>query len=224
VPEREGRRAWVEILQVAPAAPAAPDFATTLLPAPEITPRPRLGVQIDQEYEGEGVRIDAVEADSPAAAAGFAEGDVLVKAGDVPIAGPADMLRLRAYLESLSGAEGTFTVKRAGQEVVLKATPKAIASDRPPPAPELGYERPSGRIEAQRAAPGLIEVRTRGVAAFRLHLAPPIWTPGEKLTVRVNGKTAYEGVPEPDVTGMLAAAVRGGPLAPIAFATLRLVP
>jgi membrane-associated protease RseP (regulator of RpoE activity) len=181
-----------------------------------------LGISADQRFEGEGIRIEEVQKDSPAAEAGLQPGDVIVKMGekDVP-AGPAGLLGLRAYLEGLQGGEAEFTVKRGEQTLTLKTKPRVIDSDKPPP--ELGYGKPSGRVRAEVTAPNRIEVKTRGVSALRLHLARPLVDPGKEVVVLLNGKEAFKGVPSSDAPYLLDQALRGLPGDPLfeAHVTLR---
>ena len=91
------------------------------LPNPEIKPRPRLGIQMDTEYDGEGLRIDVVQPETPAAEAGFQPGDVIVKAGGTDLAGGREgFMTLRAYLDKLGDTEGEFAVKRGEETLTLK--------------------------------------------------------------------------------------------------------
>ena len=66
-------------------------------------------------------RVDEVVADSPAAAAGFKAGDVILSIDGTPIESFSDMQRIAS-----TSAEQllTFIVDRSGAEVTLKATPK----------------------------------------------------------------------------------------------------
>jgi acetyl esterase/lipase len=219
VPAREGRRAWVEIVEASPEAPAASDLATTLLPA-EHRPQPRLGVRLDPTFQDRAV-VAEVTAGSPAEEAGFREGDVVLRTGDREVQSGAD---LRDYVAGLGDTEGVFTVRRGEEEVVLRARPRALDADRPPRPKELGYDVPSAHVAAEVVAPGRVRLRTRGVAALRLHLPREVWTPGVELVVECNGREAWRGVPAMDLAAMLAAAVRDGPGSPPVLATLLLRP
>lgn len=223
LPEVDGRRAWVEILRVDPAAPDAPDLASRVMEVPKETRRPRLGITIDRAYEGQGLRIEEVAQGTPAAEAGFAPGDVVVRVGDKDLPeGPEAFLILRAYLESLTGQDGTFVVKRGDAEVTLTTRPRLLAQDEPPAA--LGYGRPSGRLSATRTAPNVLEVRTHDVAAFRLHLARPFVDLEQDLKVTVNGKVAFSGRVTPDAAYLLSEALKGLPGDPLYEAVLTLHP
>ena len=227
VPANDGRRAWVEVLTVDASAPGAPDVPSQPLPNPEVKPRPRLGIQMDTEYDGEGLRIEAVQPETPAAEAGFQPGDVIVKAGgtDLPAGLRDGLLALRAYLDKLGESEGEFAVKRGEESLTLKLKPRVLASDvqGPPPA-ELGYGKPSGRVIAEVKDGNRIEVKTRGVSALRLHLARPLVDPTKELVVVLNGKEAYKGVPKGDAAYLLDQALRGLPGDPLYEANLTLKP
>lgn len=70
---------------------------------------------------GGPVAIDTVQEGSPAAEAGFRPGDVIVRIDDKEIASFDD---LRAIVATSAGRELTFTIKRDGRTLRLKATPR----------------------------------------------------------------------------------------------------
>jgi poly(3-hydroxybutyrate) depolymerase len=224
VPAIDGRRAWVEILEVDPAAPGAADLASQALPMPaQAGARPRLGIGIDRSHTGPGLLIEKVEAGTPAAEAGFAAGDVLVKAGETDLPqGDGAFMALRAYLDSLGTTDGAFTVKRGEQTLTLTTRPRILKQDEP--SPSLGYGLPSGRIVAEVKAPDRIEVRTRGVRRLRLHLARPLVDTSRPLTVMLNGKQAFQGQPAPEVGHLLGEALRALPGDPVFEAQITLQP
>jgi acetyl esterase/lipase len=97
--------------------------------------------------------------------------------------------------------------------------------DEPAPLPKsararrlraLGYGLPSGRLEARVAGSNLIEVRTRNVKRFKLHLAAGMTgiDLGRPLKVVVDGHVRFEGRATLDVGYALTEAVRRGPGAP----------
>jgi S1-C subfamily serine protease len=67
----------------------------------------------DYVSDGEGVRIDAVMDNRPAAAAGLEKGDIVIKLGDV------DVVDINAYMEALAkfeeGQKTTVVVRRGDQ-------------------------------------------------------------------------------------------------------------
>lgn len=94
------------------------------LPAPAEaaqTSGPRIGVAIDDDYAGEGIRVDAVLEGSPADRAGLAEGDVIVGADGASIASLDD-------LRSALGRERVVVdVRRAGEALQLEVEPTSAA-------------------------------------------------------------------------------------------------
>ncbi|MEP2670354.1 MAG: M28 family peptidase [Cyclobacteriaceae bacterium] len=76
-----------------------------------------LGVVPDYLFGGEGMRIDGVTDDKPAAIAGLQKGDVVTQLGDFVVDG------MNGYMEALSkfekGAETTVKVKRGDEELTF---------------------------------------------------------------------------------------------------------
>jgi S1-C subfamily serine protease len=90
---------------------------------------PWLGVELDKSEKGH-YRVSRVVADSPAEAAGFKEGDVLLALNGVAF---SDKEQLKKVKHSLSiGDQVTYVVKRDGGKVELSATlakaPKAVVA------------------------------------------------------------------------------------------------
>lgn len=80
-----------------------------------------LGVTIENRVDGgSGALITSVADDSPAAAAGFQEGDVVIAAGGEPIAGQAGLVAV--IRNTAPGSELTLDVLRDGVRVTLTAT------------------------------------------------------------------------------------------------------
>lgn len=87
-------------------------------PAPPPPARPRIGVYIQDAAEG-GAEIARVTADSPAAAAGFQAGDIVVEAAGQPIRKAAELgAAIRAHTW---GAWLPFKVMRGGEALELVA-------------------------------------------------------------------------------------------------------
>lgn len=80
-----------------------------------------LGVTIENRVDGgSGALITSVADDSPAAVAGFEEGDVVIAAGGEPIAGQAGLVAV--IRNSAPGTELTLDVLRDGERITLTAT------------------------------------------------------------------------------------------------------
>lgn len=79
-----------------------------------------LGVMPDYLYSGEGMRIDGVKEDRPAAKAGLIQGDIVKKIGDYSV---TDMM---SYMEALSkfekGQKTTISFIRDGMEKTVDVT------------------------------------------------------------------------------------------------------
>jgi hypothetical protein len=219
-PREEGRLAWVEILGVDAKAPSDATLESAVLPDPP--GRPRLGIRLDQEHRGAGLAIEAVQPGTAAAEAGFQPGDVIVDVdGEELGEGAAAFGVLSAALGNMQERAGVFTVRRGEAEVELTARPRSVAPERPP---GLGYGAPSASIDARVAQGGEIHVRTRHVARFKLHLAPPLVDLARPIRVVVNGKERFEGKVAGSVGHLLNEAVRAGPGAPLYHAVLVIAP
>ena len=79
-----------------------------------------LGIMPDYFYEGEGVKVDGVTENKPAAKAGVLKGDILLQLGDFPL---GDM---QAYMKALSyhrkGQTVPLQLLRAGQRMDVQVT------------------------------------------------------------------------------------------------------
>jgi len=79
-----------------------------------------LGIMPDYFYEGEGIKVDGVTENKPAAKAGVLKGDILLQLGDFPL---GDM---QAYMKALSyhrkGQTVPLQLLRAGQRMDVQVT------------------------------------------------------------------------------------------------------
>ena len=109
-------------------------------------------VPVQGQWSGSGVKIDGVDAGSPAARAGLRSGDVVVGINGNPINSGHDV---DPFIARGGGRPITIDVKRGGTFVRLRATPrngmlgytytyypfcpggKYCASDEPPPPPYI---------------------------------------------------------------------------------------
>jgi acetyl esterase/lipase len=176
--------------------------------------RPRLGIVIDQEYAGPGLRIESVQDGSPADEAGMLAGDVLIGVDDDELEAPAEAFTiLRRHLARLTEnekAKATFRVQREDEELEFETRPKVLAADAPPRPAALGYDQPAGAVVVEVATNNRIVVKARHVGALRLHLGEGTidWT--KPVTVEWNGKVVHEGKASPDVAYYLGEVHREG--------------
>ncbi|MEM8884624.1 MAG: PDZ domain-containing protein [Planctomycetota bacterium] len=185
---RLGVRYGVEILDIGaregdPAAAA--DHQVMSTPG-----RVRLGVQVDRNYAGPGVRIDEVVAGSVAAAAGLQKGDVLVRVGRTDT---VDMGGLRTALGALTyGDESEFAVRRGDAEVVCTGK---FPEFRARPV----YRREGVTAELRYEAEGNdVQLHCRSVGKLRILLPN-----GDTPSLQVNGKPVQPAVETLDVKRIL---------------------
>jgi predicted esterase len=184
-----GRVRWLAVTELGKTATEAPfpDVNPKLPPG-----RVRIGVVIDQAFEGPGLRVAEVQDGMPAAGIGIQAGDVIVgfdgkDVGELPQL--AGLLRAKSFGDA-------FTIRlRRGEETVEKE------GKFPDARPEEAFERgkPCGSIAAEVKEGAVVDVRASGVRAFELYLGEPLFDLAKPVTVRVNGETLHSGVVAPDL-------------------------
>ena len=210
LPEHYGRYEWIEIETIDESAAKTDAFEPSVLPLPPIPPPPpRLGIRLDQEFEGPGLRIEEVQADTPAQAAGMQDGDVVLEVEGVAFETFRDVLKLRGVLQKLTAEErdGTFVVLRGEDRLEIKTRPRSLAADARKPGP--GHGKPLARVVAV-AVGNRITVGTVNVARLKLHLESGLVDLSKPVVVVVNGKERFSGTVKPDVAYMLTEAYRLG--------------
>lgn len=217
------RRAWVEIRRLAPETASEEAVeATEVDDLPAVHPQPRLGLRFDPEFEGPGLLVDEVEEGTPADAAGFQAGDVLLAAGDDELVGVEALDRLRRRVASGGEAEETFRVLRGEDRVALRARPLRLQHDARPSPGVRGFGVRPGTVAAEVLTGNRVEVTTDGVGAVRLHLLPALLDLDSELIVVLNGKEAYRGPVPVDLDHLLEEARRNGPGDAVAIGRLDL--
>ncbi len=189
-----GRCDWVRILEIDPKlANDDPDLADTQV---RVTPtRVRLGVHVNREYKGPGVKVASVQPGSTAEKLGLKKDDVITKLDGKATGG------FRALV-------GLLSKKRPGQKLSLSWTSgekqhsKTLELPPSKPVAVLRRKKPSGRIIAE-VAGNTVTVRSRGVARFRVLVSPGMFDLAKPIVINVNGKKLFEEVVKGDLTTLL---------------------
>ncbi len=177
-----GRVRWLRVTAVGGRKGAEfPDVNPKLPPG-----RIRIGVVIDQAFEGPGVMVTEVQEGMPAAALGIEEGDILVGFDGKEIGDITDlqgMLRGKTFGDAfkLRLQRGAETIEKEGRF--------------PDARPEDAFRRgkPFGTIRAE-AKDNVVDVRADGIAAFELYLGEPLFDLSKPVVVKVNGEVVHSGV------------------------------
>ncbi|HEX5137225.1 MAG TPA: PDZ domain-containing protein [Planctomycetota bacterium] len=182
-----GRVRWLAVTEIGERkGDEFPDVNPKLPPG-----RVRIGINIDQAFEGPGVLVAEVQDGYPGKAMGLEQGDILVAFDGTDI---GDITVLLALLKAKSFGD-TFKLKiQRGAEILEKEGkfPDAHAEE------VFRRGRPFGTIRAL-AGNNEVDVRANGVKAFELYLGEPLFDLNKPVVVRVNGKTMHEGVVAPDL-------------------------
>ncbi|MHC4471780.1 MAG: PDZ domain-containing protein [Planctomycetota bacterium] len=154
-----------------------------------------LGFVLDRAFEGEGVKLRKIVEKSPAAAAGLRAGDVILEIGGEPLRNFGD---LRRALDRYPFGAGFRLRVRRGKETVevegkLDGRKSGPAFHRWKP-----YWSAEATVEGNR-----FHVTSSGVARLLIHLSPRLADLEKPVEVRVNGRTLFKAVVEPDPASML---------------------
>ncbi|MHC4952886.1 MAG: PDZ domain-containing protein [Planctomycetota bacterium] len=171
-----GRVAWVELLELGAAEGEAPHpDPVNVLSRPG---RVRIGVGVDQTFEGDGVRISSVSKDSLASKIDMKVGDVLVGMDGKGIGGMADLRRLLGGKKYGDGV--TFRVRRGDAEIKKEgAFPAFVAR------PVYRRDKPAASFELQSEGNRIV-VRSHNVRRIKLLLPDELFGDGE-IALAVNG-------------------------------------
>ncbi len=190
-----GRCHWVRAdeLGKSPSFFPFPDYNVVMAPA-----RVMLGITIDQEFQGGGVRVAEVMKESVAEAMGMRPGDVITEMDGKPV-------------ESFDALRAVLGVKKFGDKVSVKVARGSRTEDLEGKFPErkatpyFDRTRPSGRLDAE-AKGNRIDVKASGVKRFTLLLSRSMFDFESDIEVFVNGDRLFKGRAVPDLGFMLEAA------------------
>ena len=190
------RAHWLVIDRLAPGRPDDPAL-------PDLNRRasPRA---LDFGIRGTGTRINRVVKGSNAAQLGLQSGDVVATLNNQPTTAATDVAEV--LREFPAGRPVLLTVVRGSQSIRLtgRYAPTVLAGEAEqmfPPQAE------SGRVDLVRAG-NRVDVKSRGVGAFRLLLSPDQFDLSRSVTVVVNGRTVFEGLVQKDIRTLLTWAAR----------------
>jgi hypothetical protein len=146
-----------------------------------------------------GRRAQEVVAGSNAFRVGLRASDRFVEVNGKIVAGAADIATEMARWKA--GDHVRFVIERDGGRVSLEGPYEPVEVELPP-TPIFPRRKPSGRVDLVRRG-NVVEASTEGVRAFTLLLSPSIFDFRRPITVVVNGRTAFEGLVEPNVETLL---------------------
>jgi hypothetical protein len=159
---------------------------------PKLPPgRVRIGITIDQEFEGPGLRVSEIQEGMPAAALGIEQGDIVVGFDGKDVGDITDL-------------QGMLRGKKSGDAFTLRLQRGAETLEKggrfPDARPEEAFRRgrPYGTILVE-AKDNVVDVLANGVAGFDLYLGEPLFDLGKPVVVKVNGETVHSGAVAPDL-------------------------
>ncbi len=190
-----GRCHWVRIDEVAETGNDAPELVKDINPLVK-DDRVRLGIYMDREFPGPGVRVERLSGeDTTAGRMGIEKGDVITGMDGEAV---GDLSDLRRILSEKKPGDGVRIVVLRGEAA---RTLEGRFAD-PAPRPVLARDETAGRI-AVRADGNRVEVRTRNVARYTLFVSRDLFDVRKPLTVTTNGRASFEGFVAPDAAFML---------------------
>lgn len=163
----------------------------------EVDDRITIGFNIDNEWEGEGVKVGSVMPDTslPAANMGLKVGDIVVGQDEFSVKTIQDLVAAKAAKKR--GDSFTLTVLRDGMQVELKG-------GFPPPREYDIFARgvPSGAVDVRKEG-NTFNVNSSRIKAFSVKLHPEMINLDQPVVVKVNGQIMFEDKVTADVEYML---------------------
>ncbi|MCB1874664.1 MAG: PDZ domain-containing protein [Chromatiales bacterium] len=121
-----------------------------------------LGIRMQPDPDGKGVRVTEVIEDSPAAKAGLAAGDLITSLGQKSVDDPRDIFRAMRYFDA--GDTIDLSYSRDGTEsksqVTLGTPPAGIAQQMMPRMPMMGRMHPHGFMQGMPSRPNCAPKQT----------------------------------------------------------------
>ncbi len=160
--------------------------------------RVMLGVTIDQQYQGEGVKIMQVMEESPAEKMGMKAGDLIIEADGTEV-------------NDFTGLRSVLGPKKFGDKIRVKVMRGSEAIEmsgefrQPKPRAAFSRARPAGRLDAS-AEGNKVDVRTRGVRRYTLFLSRELFDLGSDIEILTNGERSFRDKVRPSLKAMLEAA------------------
>lgn len=192
---RYGQAYWLRVTKVGATGtnPFKDETEATFPVGQAGPPRPVLGVQIDQQFAGPGVRVAGVNEGSGAAEAGVKAGDVIVKVNGSDVANFDALRRVLSAMKSGDTAE--VVLERGGANVELKVAFRPIEVK----AAEVGR---AGRVRATREG-NAVRLLVKDVRAMEILASPDLFDLSKEIAVTVNGAEVWRGTVKPDPAFLL---------------------
>jgi hypothetical protein len=166
------------------------DVNLTIEPGPV-----KIGIYVDQEYNGVGVRVRQVARNSVASQAGLTGGDIITKLDDTDL---KDFNDLRKVLGAKKhGDKITGEYSRGGET-------KKFSGQFPEQKSRAAYRRTktTGSVEAKTDA-NTINVKVSNVAKYTLLVNREQFDLSQPIKVLTNGEVTFSAVVKPDLVFML---------------------
>ncbi len=162
--------------------------------------RVRVGVVIDQQFAGPGVRINQVQSGSVAAKMGIQSGDVITEIDGGKI---ADFSALRAVLgKKTYGDKIKIKIKRGNRSKNMKGRFPKFKKEK-----YFRRTKPSGIVDAT-VKGNTVTVKVKNVAKYTLFIRRGMFNLDAPIVVRTNGGETFNAKVQPDVEFMLKQAAQ----------------
>lgn len=159
------------------------------------TRRVKIGIYVDTEFKGKGVRIKKVVKNTLADSLGLKQGDIIKGLDDKEVKNLKDLRGI--LLKKRPGDSIRIAILRNGKEFLFKGRFKPFK-----PRPAFEREKLSGRIEAK-VKGNRIDVRVKNVAKYTVFISQDMFDLNRDIEIYTNGKLSFKGRVKPDLEFML---------------------